>query len=311
MKTLAVILREPHHLHLDRVELVPLTETDVIVDVMWSGISSGTERLLWSGRMPAFPGLGYPLVPGYETVGQIIDAGRQASHRIGERVFVPGSRGFRDVRGLFGGAARRLVVPAARAYPVDAALGEKAVLLALAATACRALSIGGRPDLVIGHGVLGRLIARVAMAEGGAPPVVWETRSERRTGSTGYTVIDPATDTRCDYARITDASGDSELLDTLIARLARGGEVVLAGFYERPLTFAFPPAFMREAAIRIASEFRDEDLTRASALVAAGTLSLDDLITRRFAPQDAGEAYRTAFEDPACLKALISWRSLP
>ena len=34
------------------------------MDVEWSGISTGTERLLWSGRMPPFPGLGYPLVPG-------------------------------------------------------------------------------------------------------------------------------------------------------------------------------------------------------------------------------------------------------
>lgn len=310
LKTLAVILREPHHLDLDRVDLVPLTETDVIVDVMWSGISSGTERLLWSGRMPPFPGLGYPLVPGYETVGRIIDAGRQAHHRIGEQVFVPGSRGFRHVRGLFGGAARRLVVAADRAHPVDTALGEQAILLALAATACRALTIGRHPDLVIGHGVLGRLIARVAMALGGEPPVVWETRAARRTGATGYSVVDPADDTRCDYGVITDASGDAGLLDTLISRLARGGEVILAGFYERPLSFAFPPAFMREASIRIASEFRPEDLVRASRLVADGRLSLDGLITHRFVPQEAAAAYRTAFEDPDCLKALINWRAL-
>ena len=83
MKTLAVILREPHRLDLDRVELLGLSENDVIVDVLWSGISSGTERLLWSGRMPPFPGLGYPLVPGYETVGEIVDAGANARHRIG------------------------------------------------------------------------------------------------------------------------------------------------------------------------------------------------------------------------------------
>lgn len=311
MKTLAVILREPHLLDLDRVDLVPLTQADVIVEVMWSGISSGTERLLWSGRMPSFPGLGYPLVPGYETVGRIIDAGHEAIDRIGEHVFVPGSRGFRGVRGLFGGAARKLVVPAARAHRIDAALGEEAVLLALAATACRALAVGRPPELIVGHGVLGRLIARVAMAEGCPPPVVWETRAERRTGATGYACLDPAADPRCDYQAITDASGDGDLLDTLIARLGRGGEVVLAGFYERPLSFAFPPAFMREASIRIASEFRSEDLARASALVASGVLSLGGLITHRFAPQDAGDAYRTAFEDPACLKALINWRALP
>ncbi len=66
-----------------------------------------------------------------------------------------------------------------------------------------------------------------------------------------------------DRGIIVDASGDASLLDTLIARLRRGGAVVLAGFYEQPLAFTFPPAFMREAMIRIAAEFRPEDVDRA------------------------------------------------
>jgi NADPH:quinone reductase-like Zn-dependent oxidoreductase len=77
----------------------------VVVDVEWSGISTGTERLLWSGRMPPFPGMGYPLVPGYESVGRIAMAGEHSGARVGERVFVPGARCFGEIRGLFGGAA--------------------------------------------------------------------------------------------------------------------------------------------------------------------------------------------------------------
>ena len=46
----------------------------------------------------------------------------------------------------------------------------------------------------------------------------------------------------------------ASLIDTLIGRLAKGGEIALAGFYESPLSFAFPPAFMREARLRIAAE---------------------------------------------------------
>ena len=50
------------------------------------------------------------------------------------------------------------------------------------------------------------------------------------------------------------------LLDPLIGRLAPGGEIVLAGFYSEPLSFAFPPAFMREARIRVAAEWQPPDL---------------------------------------------------
>ena len=51
---------------------------------------------------------------------------------------MPGASCFGEVRGLFGGAAARVVVPGARAMPVDEALGEHGVLLALAATAYHA-----------------------------------------------------------------------------------------------------------------------------------------------------------------------------
>jgi 3-hydroxyethyl bacteriochlorophyllide a dehydrogenase len=214
------------------------------------------------------------------------------------------------VAGLFGGAARRLVVSGARLVPVDASLGEQAALLALAATAYRAVAGGPPPDLIVGHGVLGRLAARVSIALGNPPPVVWENAAARLSGATGYAVTEAAGDPRCDYRSIIDMSGDARLLDTLILRLARGGEIALAGFYEQPLAFAFPPAFMREARIRISSEFQPGDVQAALRLVDKGWLKLDGLITHRLPASDAAAAYRTAFGDPACLKMILDWREM-
>ncbi|MCQ9372400.1 hypothetical protein NQ024_14350, partial [Corynebacterium sp. 35RC1] len=134
------------------------------------------------------------------------------------------------------------------------------------------LAAGATP-LIVGHGVLGRLLARLTVAVG-AEPTVWETDPTRRDGATGYAVLAPDEDARRDYAVITDVSGDASGLDGLIAHLAPGGEIVLAGFYEAPLSFAFPPAFMREARIRISAEFRPDDLTAVTALIEGGRLSL-------------------------------------
>ncbi len=309
MDSLAVVLEEPGRIALRKVELKPLGDTDLLVEIAWSGISTGTERLLWSGRMPPFPGLGYPLVPGYESVGRVVDAGASARGRIGETVFVPGSAGFVDVRGLFGGAARRLVAPSARVVGIAKALAERGVLIALAATAQHAIAggAGAAPDLIIGHGVLGRLLARLAVIAGGPPPTVWETNPIRAGGGLGYEVIAPEADTRRDYRAIYDVSGDSKLLGELISRLARGGEIVLAGFYDQPLSFDFPPAFMREARLRIAAEWAPEDLAVTLDLIATETLGLEGLITHRFAAADADEAYRVAFTDPTCLKMALDW----
>jgi 3-hydroxyethyl bacteriochlorophyllide a dehydrogenase len=308
--TVAVLLKAPERLVLSRLELTPPGAEDLVVDVEWSGISTGTERLLWSGRMPPFPGMGYPLVPGYESVGRVVSAGPAAKRRVGERVFVPGAKCFGPVRGLFGGAASRLVVPDARAVQMNEALGEDGVLMALAATARHAIAAphAELPDLIIGHGVLGRLVARIVVASGGAP-MVWETNPARTDGAIGYRVLSPDEDARRDYRCICDVSGDSGLLDSLVQRLAPGGEVVLAGFYSAPLSFSFPPAFMREARFRIAAEWREPDLVAVRSLLDAGRLSLGGLITHRSAAGAAPDAYRTAFNDPACLKMILDWRA--
>jgi 3-hydroxyethyl bacteriochlorophyllide a dehydrogenase len=308
----AVVLQSPQCLELRELSLDPPGAADVVVDMEWSGISTGTERLLWSGRMPPFPGMGYPLVPGYEGVGRVSAAGEEAKLEIGQRVFVPGARCFGEVRGLFGSAAARVVVPAARVTAVAEELGERAILLALAATAWHALQIAREPfELIIGHGVLGRLLARLCVLRSAAPVVVWETQPARRSGAAGYQVLEPGADSRRDYRSICDVSGDAAAVDQLIARLSPGGEIVLAGFYAGALSIDFPPAFMREARLSIAAQWQPGDLQQVKALCESGELSLAGLITHSAAAADAVAAYRTAFTDPACLKMHLDWRNRP
>jgi len=310
METIAVVLKQPQHVELSRLALTAPTADDVVVDVAWSGVSTGTERLLWSGRMPAFPGMGYPLVPGYESVGEVVEAGSATDLQPGQMVFVPGAKCFGEVRGLFGASASRLVVPAKRVVPLDQQLGERGILIALAATAYHAIAARNAtpPDCIVGHGVLGRLLARISIALGNPPPTVWEKNPIRSGGADGYAVINPESDERRDYKSIYDVSGDPKLLDSLICRIAPTGEIVLAGFYSEPLSFAFPPAFMREARIRIAAEWQPADIGATKALIDSGKLSLDGLITHHQEAASAPDAYRIAFEDPACLKMVLNWR---
>jgi 3-hydroxyethyl bacteriochlorophyllide a dehydrogenase len=307
METLAVILEGPERLALRTLELNPLGPGDVLVEIAFSGVSSGTEKLLWTGRMPNFPGMGYPLVPGYESVGRIVDAGAEARGRIGDWVFVPGANCYSSARGLFGGTARQVIVASPRALPIPETLGDAGVLFALAATALHAINQGQAPDLIVGHGVLGRLLARITLALGEPAPTVWETNPARREGAVGYTAIDPSQDERRDYRSIYDASGDAGLLDTFVSRMAKGGEIVLAGFYSDRLDFAFAPAFMKEARIRIAAEWQPADIAATRSLVEGGALYLGGLITNRRPAAEAQDAYPQAFSDPGCLKMILDW----
>ena len=314
MQTHAVVFGAPGRLAVENVDLADVGEDDLVVESRFSGVSTGTERLLFKGRMPAFPGLGYPLVPGYETVGVVTDAGAHQRDRIGDTVYVPGCSAYRDVRGLFGGTAGRLVVPQSRAVTLAGDPQTEQTLLALAATAHHALHGGDDrdalvaklPDLIVGNGVLGRLLARITVALGGAP-TVWEADGRRRTQADGYDCIDPSDDERLDYRRIIDASGDTAIMAILLPRLGHGGEIVLAGFYGAQMSFPFPQAFMREMCLRVAAEFRPHDLAAVVQLVLDGRLDLSGLVTHHGRPGRAEQAYATAFDDTDCLKMVIDW----
>jgi bacteriochlorophyllide a dehydrogenase len=307
METTAVVFSAPGQLALQVLPVVTSDDQNAIVDVSFSGISTGTERLLWSGDMPGFPGMGYPLVPGYETVARVAKAPKGAGLAEGELVFVPGANCYGAVRGLFGGAAKRIAINPNKLIKLDESIGENGVLLALAATAHHAIALAGLPDLIVGHGALGRLMARITVALGGTP-TVWET-DETRLASHGYATVLPTTDTRKDYGRVIDASGDTHILDRVMTHLARRGEIVLAGFYSEPLHFIFPPAFMREATIKIAAQWQQDDLTAVLDLINTKKLSLDGLVTHRSPAADATQAYDTAFNHSGCLKMVLDWRS--
>ena len=323
----AIVFTRPGELECRVVNLAEPGEGQLVVDVEASGISTGTEKLLWRGTMPAFPGLGYPLVPGYEAVGTVRFAGSRCRLRAGERVFVPGSAHWGEgLRGLFGASASVLVAEDSRVTPIASLPAEHGVLLALAATAMHTLTARLRhagepgaplslarvaaeaPELIVGHGVLGRLLARLCLAVGAPAPTVWEISPSRRDGARGYPVLDPAEDDVGGRRRITDVSGaGGELFDTLIARLARGGHLTLAGFYDEPVSFAFPPAFMREASLSVAAEWVPDDLALVLSLIEADAFDLGGLITHARPSREAAEAYHQAFDDPDCLKMMLNW----
>lgn len=315
MQTDAILLSAPRQLGVAQVGLKDPSPQDVVVRVSHSGVSTGTEKLFWTGEMPPFPGMGYPLIPGYEAVGEVVEAGAETGFKSGETVFVPGANCFTEndagpVYGLFGAASQTLVSDASRVVRVDAGLQAEGALLALAATAYHAVRRGeALPELIVGHGVLGRLMARITLALGGPAPTVWEVNPARATCAEGYDVVTPEDDPKKDYRSIMDASGAPDLINSLIARLTKGGEVVMAGFYTTDLSFGFIPAFMCEARLTIAAEWTPADLEATRALIESGDLSLGGLITHRAAPADAPQAYETAFTDPDCLKMIFDWRT--
>ena len=312
MITKAVVMSEPGSLSIQPVDLKSPSKEDVVIDINYSGISTGTEKLFYNGKMPQFPGMGYPLVPGYESTGEVVQAPKDSNLKIGDMVFVPGADCYSgSVKSLFGGAAQMIISSPNRLIKIDPTMGCNGALFALAATARHAIAGFGNkmPDVIVGHGVLGRLLARLVMLAGEKPPIVWEKNILRHSGATDYEVVLPEYDERSDYDCIFDVSGDSEILDSLIGRVRKGGEVVLAGFYPDRLGFGFAQAFLKEVSLRVSAEFTPEDVATTKLLIEDGSLSFDGLISNVSSAKEANEAYNIAFNNAECLKMVLDWRN--
>ena len=91
VQTTAVVLNGPRDIGLDTLTVAAPQAKDLVVQIKHSGISTGTEKLFWSGQMPPFPGMGYPLVPGYEATGEVVEAPQSSAFKAGDTVFVPGA----------------------------------------------------------------------------------------------------------------------------------------------------------------------------------------------------------------------------
>jgi 3-hydroxyethyl bacteriochlorophyllide a dehydrogenase len=309
--TEAVVFSAPGEIARRSLRLRELAPDEVRVQTVYSGISTGTERLLFRGEMPAFPGMGYPLVPGYESVGRITEVGAGAEAQLDQWVFVPGANCYQDARGLFGGASQEMLTSVQRVIALPSDPGPQMVLLALAATALHAIHLAGSrlPDLVVGHGVMGRLAARITVALGGQP-MVWETHADRRFDGQGYITRDPSYCKGQQFDCILDASGAGDQLDHWVSSLAPGGQIILAGFYSQPLRFQFVPAFLRETQLKVAAQWQPADLQLVSEMVHDGRLSLDGLVTDVMPATDPQQAYEKAFDDFAALKVVMDWRCL-
>ena len=84
MQTDAILLKGPGDLAVDCLALSEPGPGDLVVEVAHSGISTGTEKLFYTGKMPPFPGMGYPLVPGYEASGIVVEAGSDCGFTVGD-----------------------------------------------------------------------------------------------------------------------------------------------------------------------------------------------------------------------------------
>ncbi|HEX4446211.1 MAG TPA: NAD(P)-dependent oxidoreductase [Polyangiaceae bacterium] len=276
--------------------LPALRAGQVVARALASGVSQGTELLLYRGQGPTpfDPSLDpagaatYPRRYGYAWVGEVVECGpglpAASVPAVGSIVFALAPHGDRHV--LEGAAVRTLdrAIPPARA--VLAANLETAITCVWDAN----VSLGDRV-VVLGGGVVGLLVARLATASGGQVRLVEpSTRRRALAIALGIAAVSPEQDEPCaDADVVVEATGDPRVLDRAVAHAAREAAVVVASFYGA-----------RTAPVALGADFHRRRLR----LVATQVSSLPPAHAPRWSFDRRFDLVRTLLADPA-LDALI------
>lgn len=291
----------------------------VLIRTAYTSISAGTERMLLDGRMP-HPALSFPLVPGYETVGRIVQVGAKVSQSmIGQWVYVGGARCFEGVNPAWGGQSQYICTEVERVVTLDGVTPEHGVILALGATSMHGIHLAevhaGDHVMVLGQGIVGQLAARLARLAGASKVTVVDRIAVRLAASQADRAIDVSRELLEEAMAgekvnvLIEATGSMVALTSALPLLADHGRVVLLGYYDH-VDLPYAPLFMREARILVAREWDfgpSGDLPHTRDLLASGKLDVSGLLTHRVPIDRIQVAYRLALEDPTCLKVVVEW----
>jgi 3-hydroxyethyl bacteriochlorophyllide a dehydrogenase len=309
----AIVFASTGKLEMRTVGLREAAPDEATIDTHFSSISAGTERLIFGGKLPGFPQLRFPLIPGYEAAGIVSAVGSDVTGiRVGDEVFAGGSMCYVDASGVFGGQSSRLIKKAAQLVRLDGIPLAHAPILALAATSLHGVrrlgDVAGKTVVVLGMGAIGALAARFLKAAG-ARVICADTRPERLDPALGEQ-FDLSTGTLDHFVRDADAVVEATGISRAIATCARvcksGGKIVLLSYYDELVT-PYVDCFVKEVDLLVAREWSHPDLIAARDAIAAGTIDVRSL-AEHVVPVDAYErAYRTAFEDPSVLKVILRW----
>ena len=320
MKAKAIVFKGVRQIELSEVSLKALSSTDVLVETYWSSISTGTEKMAYNGLIPSWPFI-FPFIPGYETVGKIIEVGDHVNQNlIGKFAYVAGSFGYEGVNAAFGGASEYIACPVESITVLDNLENpECGIALPLGATALHIVDLAqvkNKKVLVLGQGAVGILAVELAKLMGAKLVAATDTQKNRLNYSTADLKVNAETDDVSaalaghEFDVLIDSTGIMSAIDTGLRFLKFHGVVLLGGYYQR-INIDYSQAFQKELSFIAAKQWAKGDLERVRELIAQHKLRAERIFTHRHTIEDdISSAYLQAFNDPECLKMILVWKTL-
>ena len=297
----------------------------------------GSDVALMTGRHPYAV---YPVTPGHEVGGRLIEAGPGVRMRAGQRVAIRplltcgACRACREGRvnhcpevrvlgvHLDGGMAEQAIFPRQVLFPVPAGMSAEGAALAeptaVAVHVCHRAAVGpGTSVAILGSGVIGLLALQVARAWGAEAVLAVDQVPERlelarRLGAT--LAVDNRSEDAAQAGRqlcpdgfdvVLEMVGVEATLASAIELARRGGSIVNVALPHGKIGLDFEPVYRKELTLR-ATRLYAADFAEAIPLLSDGQVQVDPLITHRFGLGEAGKALGLPAERPGeAIKVMV------
>ena len=248
----AVMVSQPGSVNLEKVPDPIPSGDEVIVKVLGCGICGTDVHIVHEG----LPTVRFPLIPGHEPYGQIVDLGSaETTLRVGDHVAIDPSlhcgvcprcqqgRGNLCVQwGAIGATKcgawaeyvavpRRNIHSLAEDFPLDCAAIIEPVACALRGIVQLKPQLD-KPALIFGAGTMGMLLALLLDIQGVGPLTVVEINEKRREMARQFLpakVIRPDELSDLQAEHVIDATGDPGAIEAALQHVAPGGTMLLFG----------------------------------------------------------------------------------
>ncbi|HKQ70445.1 MAG TPA: zinc-dependent alcohol dehydrogenase family protein [Polyangiaceae bacterium] len=310
---------------------------DVLVRSRACGIC-GTDVHIWEGEF--FPT--YPLVPGHELAGEIVDVGAEVRDlKAGDRVMVDPTVTCEECHFCMtqrqnhclswnavgvtrdGGFAELVRVPAKNCYRFTrASFAEGAFTEPLACVVFgqdRARIDIGSEVLIVGAGPIGQLHVQASKANGAASVTVIDTVESKldlakRMGATHAVVVDNALSeklgkiARYGFDVVIDATGNAKAVETSIRYIKNGGKFLIFGVCSPDAKIEISPFEIYRRDLSIIGSFAiRRTYDRAVKLMENGIINVKELVSEAMPVEDLSRGLELMRAGKAGMKLQVTF----
>jgi (R,R)-butanediol dehydrogenase / meso-butanediol dehydrogenase / diacetyl reductase len=175
----------------------------------------------------------------------------------------------------------------------------------------------GEPAVVLGLGPIGLHTAQILRARGAAPVIGVDQSPLRRAAaeSLGITTVDGEADLRstvdelvgpAEVLSVFEASGAAALVRQAVRLVRPGGQLMVVALYQAPVPVDLTLAVQKELTVRTSAMVTPEDFRDSLAMLAAGEVAAQPLVTQRRPLAEIDEAFQVQLEKYRAVKVLVT-----